>query len=311
MNTTATFKPRVVEEPIDYYLNRPLASVLVKMLAPFPITPNQVTVLSGVVGVIAGVVIACAPLDGGWQVPAGGAIYYLSILLDCADGQLARLRGTSSMLGRFLDGVVDVVGCAAIFLGFAALMYRNGHSFWLVNLVGWTAGYATKWHVHNYDHAKNLYLANTRPASERSIALPSLDEIRAEVARLRGEGDRLGAFILSGFVNFTDSQRRGWQRGRIGLGVEATRDDRERAIYAERFAPTMRLWTWNGLGLHLVMWVVVCFLTPVYREACFVVCMIYLGPMTALAAFTLWRERVIERALQADFGRRATDAQSA
>ena len=311
MTIRATFKPRDVEEPVDYWVNRPLASLLVKVLAPLPITPNQVTVLSGIVGSFSGIVIGTAPLHGSWQVPVGGLILYCSVLLDCADGQLARLRGTSSMLGRFLDGVVDAVPIAAAFFGFAVLLYRSGYSFWAINVFGWAAGYSFKWQVHSYDHAKNIYLANTRPEGERARALPSLDEIRAEVERLRAGGDRLGAWILSGFVRFTDSQRRGWQKNRIGLGVEGTRDDRERALYAEHFGPTMKLWTWNGLGFHMAIGIVGCLVTPIFPEACVAVCFFYLIPMNAFTAYTLWRERRIERMLQDDFKRGEAAVESA
>jgi hypothetical protein len=307
VNARATFKPRDVEEPVDYWLNRPLASVLVKVLAPLPITPNQVTMLSGAVGMSAGLVIAIAPLDGRWQVPIAGLVLYLSILLDCADGQLARLRGVSSMAGRFLDGCVDVASIAATFLGFAILMYRLGVGFWEINIVGWAAGYAMKVHVHGYDHAKNLYLANTRPESERAKSLPTVEEVLRESDRLIAEGERFNAWITRGLIWFNGSQRAGWQSGRIGLGVPGTRDDRERGVYAERFGSTMKLWTWNGLGLHLFMFVVACLVTPLYPYACVVVCFIYLGPMNLLTAYVAWKERQIERALQADFGRpRAT-----
>jgi hypothetical protein len=307
VNARSTFKPRDVEEPIDFWLNRPLASVLVKVLAPLPITPNQVTVLSGLVGVAAGVVIATAPLEPSFQIPIGGLVLYVSILLDCADGQLARLRGVSSLVGRFLDGCVDVVSIAATFVGFAIWLYRGGVGFWPINIIGWAAGYAMKIHVHGYDHAKNLYLANTRPESERAKAMPTVDEILQESARLRAEGDRFGATVVAGFARFSNSQRQGWQRGRIGLGIEGARDDRERALYATRFGTTMRLWTWDGLGLHLFMFVIACFVTPFYRLASPVVCIIYLVPMNLLTAYIVLRERQIERELQADFGRRAPD----
>lgn len=303
MNTRATFKPRDVEEPVDYWLNRPLASILVKGLAPLPITPNQVTFLSGVVGIISGIVIATAPVDGTIQVPVAGLILYLSVLLDCADGQLARLRGTSSMLGRYLDGVVDVGAIGASFVGFAVLMYRAGHSFWLINAIGWSAGYSYKVQCHGYDHAKNLYLANTRPESERSKAMPSLEEIRAEVARLREKGERLSAWLLSGFVGFSDAQRSGWQSGRIGLGLQGPRDDQERAIYAERFLPTVKLWVWNGVGVRMVATVIACLVTPFFRDAFGVYCLVLLLPMNAFTAYIVWRERRIERALQDDLGR--------
>src|SRR5438046_9027184 len=68
----ATFKQREVEEPLDYWVNRPLASLIVGALAPLPVTPNQVTLLSGIVGLVAGIVIGVAPLEPSWQVPLAG-----------------------------------------------------------------------------------------------------------------------------------------------------------------------------------------------------------------------------------------------
>src|SRR4051812_19723145 len=105
----STFKPHDVEEPVDYWINRRVAGLLVLLLARLPVTPNQVTIASGMMGVLSGVLIGSARVDAPWQVPVGGVFLFLSILLDCADGQLARLRKESSMVGRALDGYVDVV----------------------------------------------------------------------------------------------------------------------------------------------------------------------------------------------------------
>jgi phosphatidylglycerophosphate synthase len=308
LNTRATFKPRDVEEPIDFWLNRPLASILVKGLAPLPISPNQVTVLSGLVGLLSGVVIATSPIDNPWQVPLGGAVLYLSILLDCADGQLARLRGESSMVGRFLDGVVDVVSIGGAYVGFAIFLYRAGWNFWLINAVGWSSGYAMKVHVHGYDHAKNLFLANTRPAAERARAMPTVEEILRESEVLQAKGDAFGARVLRGFATFTNSQRQGWQVGRIGIGMQGSQDDRERALYRDRFARTMQLWTWDGLGLHLVLFVIAAGITPYFQGAIFVVWVFFLVPQNAFTAYIVWKEKRIERALQAELKRTAPAA---
>jgi hypothetical protein len=296
-----TFKPRDVEEPVDYWVNRPLASILVKALAPLPVTPNQVTIASGIVGLVAGAVLATAPLDSRWQAPLAGALLYVSILLDCADGQLARLRGQSSLVGRFLDGVVDVGPIGAIFLGFAILHYRFGYNFWLINVVGWAAGYSMKVHVHGYDHAKNLFLANTRPEDQRKSAMPTPAEIAAERDKLLAKGDRFGAWTLSGFITFTEAQRRGWQARRIGIGLAGARTDEQRAIYRDRFGPTMLLWRWNGLGTHHIFLVGSCFITPYFHEAFAMSCFFFLGPMNALTAYTVWKEKAVERELQIAF----------
>ena len=299
----STFKPRDVEEPVDYWLNRRLASHLVMLLAPTPITPNQVTILSGVVGLVAGIVIGMAPVTRPLQVSLGGTLFYLAILLDCADGQLARLRGQSSMVGRMLDGVIDVVPTAAVFTGFFIFLLRHGHGFLAMNAVGWSAGYSLKWHAHSYDHAKNIYLRNVLPPSGHKSALPTLDEIERERQRLLGEGDRLGALILRGFASFTQSQRKGWQEGRMGLGVAGTETAAERAAYREAFRGSMRLWVWNGLGTHLSLFLVAAALTPIYPDAVLVTWWLILVPMNLFTWLLMKRDQRTERALQTRLGR--------
>ncbi len=295
----ATFKPRDVEEPVDFWINRRLAGVLVAVFAPLPITPNQVTLLSGVAGLAAGLVIGTSPLSHSWHVPIGGALLYLSVLLDCADGQLARLRGETSMVGRMLDGCIDVVPTAAAFVGFAAYLYRSGYPFWPLIAVGFAAGYSMKWHVHAYDHAKNLYLRNSLPSSAHANPLPSIEEILSERDRLARQGDWVGALILRGFAGFTQSQRRGWQERRIGLGVEGTRTPAERAVYRAEFGRTMRLWTWNGLGTHLCLLLAAACLTPVYAAAALVAWGFILLPMNVATWALMRNERQIERTVQA------------
>ena len=298
-----TFKPREVEELVDFWVNRPLAAGLVKILAPLPITPDQVTVLSGLVGLAGGVVVGAASLNFPWQVFVGGAIVYLSILLDCADGQLARLRGTSTMVGRALDGVVDVIPIAAVFLGFAALLLRSGYSFWLVNAVGWSAGVAYKWHVHGYDHAKNLYLHNVQPPDARKGALPTFEEIEEERQRYLARGDRLGAALLGVLAGVTRGQRTGWQVGRMGLDRPAMQTDAEREAYRDAFRFTMRLWSWNGVASHYLVFLVAFLVAPFHRDVVLWVEAFLLGPMS-LYTFLLHRaDRRIESDLAARLGR--------
>jgi hypothetical protein len=62
----------------------------------------------------------------------------------------------------------------------------------------------------------------------------------------------------------------------------------------------MQLWRWNGLGTHHVLLVGACFLTPIFREAFIVMCCILLLPMNAFWAYVAWKERFVERDLQAE-----------
>jgi phosphatidylglycerophosphate synthase len=87
------------------YLVDPLASRLMLPLVNHTrITPNQVSSLSFVVGIFA----ALSFVQGGhgWLV-LGAALYHISFVLDCIDGKIARLKGTGSVFGMWLDYSFD------------------------------------------------------------------------------------------------------------------------------------------------------------------------------------------------------------
>lgn len=100
---------RLTRKPKDLiwnkYVARPMAAVLLVPLASSSITPNQVTLASLVVFVAASGSIAFAPGRTGLLIGVG--ILELAYVLDCVDGQLARLRGTSTPIGAHLDFLMD------------------------------------------------------------------------------------------------------------------------------------------------------------------------------------------------------------
>lgn len=113
------------------YVARPLAAVLVYLLRPTPLTPNQVTFLGGAIFAVAGLVLAVWPGPVGFLV--GAAVVQLSYLFDCADGQLARLKNMTSDVGAYLDFLIDelkalwLVGALSVRLWFV-----DDHHGWLL-----------------------------------------------------------------------------------------------------------------------------------------------------------------------------------
>jgi hypothetical protein len=101
---------------------RPPAAVVVYFLRNTPVTPNQVTFLSALVAAAAGLMFALLP-GHPWLVLAA-LVFELSFVLDCADGQLARLRKIASPLGHLLDFLMDEI--KAMFI-FACVAYRLWH----------------------------------------------------------------------------------------------------------------------------------------------------------------------------------------
>lgn len=126
---------RRTRKPKDILWNRwvarPLAAVLIVPLARTRITPNQIT-LATLPVFLAGAALCAFGLGYGALV-AGAAVIELSYVLDCADGQLARLKGTSSPAGAHLDFLMDELKA---FLLMAAVGIRlwlaSGKDLWLI-----------------------------------------------------------------------------------------------------------------------------------------------------------------------------------
>jgi phosphatidylglycerophosphate synthase len=182
-----SLKPLEVEEPIDVWVHRPPAYVLARILLPTPVSPNLVTIGSIVVGCAAGVAIFA---DFPWHLPLAGALIFSSAVLDCCDGQLARLRKSSSALGRMLDGVADLVVSTVVVGGGAWLVlrkYQDPPWFFCVALVLTVITIFTgSFHTTMYDHFKNVFLRMTHPSyregEDLAVAEARFQTQRAEMS---------------------------------------------------------------------------------------------------------------------------------
>ncbi|MBW2454484.1 MAG: CDP-alcohol phosphatidyltransferase family protein [Deltaproteobacteria bacterium] len=290
------FKPREVEEYIDYYYHRPLAGLVVQLLLPLPFTPNQITVASGVVGLAAGVAVGYAGPGPDYWVVVGGCLLLFSILLDCADGQLARLRGIASPAGRILDGFVDFVAPTAVFIGQAFFMVSLGHPLWLVLLVGSLAGGSLLWHAGQFDSAKNLYLHNADPefnlGGDALLTAEYVEGLRVEYAE---KGETFNSLLMWGFgKGWLKAQAKG---GSADLGSDAPHAETpsERQLYRTFFRATMRAWTWLGFGTHLFLLTVSAWAGHWGGMGVWVAWGVMAGPMNILCAVLLARRRELEQ----------------
>lgn len=99
-----TSQPPPIEDVVDQFLYRPLAAQAVKVLILTPITPNQVTLVSTVVGLAGSLAMLKGTYD--WIV-WGLFTLQISILIDCMDGQLARAKKMTSEWGDIFDHTSD------------------------------------------------------------------------------------------------------------------------------------------------------------------------------------------------------------
>jgi len=103
-------------EPVNRHLNVPLAAFVVSALRNTPVTPNQVTYVSILFGLAAAWAFAKGTAGA---MLAGGLLLEVTLILDCADGQLARAKNCSSEWGRLLDGIAGYIAYLAVVVGLA------------------------------------------------------------------------------------------------------------------------------------------------------------------------------------------------
>ncbi len=110
----------------------------VKPLARTPVTPNQLTTVRLLTGVASAGLFAVGGEPWSYY---GAALFVLSIFLDRADGELARISGKSSAWGHTYDLVADAICNALVFIGIGIGLHSSAFGWWAVPM-GFVAGAA-------------------------------------------------------------------------------------------------------------------------------------------------------------------------
>jgi phosphatidylglycerophosphate synthase len=95
-----------IDTRLDVHLHRRFSRHLTRAAITLGITPNAITIASLVLGLAA---VACFWRATPASALAGLIIYIVAVILDHADGEVARLTLTESRLGSWLDTVADTL----------------------------------------------------------------------------------------------------------------------------------------------------------------------------------------------------------
>jgi len=128
-------------KPVDGFvarhLNRHISLFLSKRVVSTPLTPNMVSTVTLLLGMLAGV---CVARGGYLPILVGATLWQLNSVLDGVDGELARVRFEHSRLGQWLDTISDdlsnVVFWGALGFGAASLPYGR-----ILSLSGYVAAF--------------------------------------------------------------------------------------------------------------------------------------------------------------------------
>lgn len=107
---------------VDRYFNRKVSRWFTRLFLAMGLSPNSITVLAGLIGLVAAAGFGVGTYSAGI---AAALLFQLAAVIDCCDGEVARLTFTESPFGAWLDIVLDNIVHMAIFMGIAVGLYTN------------------------------------------------------------------------------------------------------------------------------------------------------------------------------------------
>ena len=201
-NFQSTIKSTDTEEHIDLFFYRPIGYQWARFFRKLGVTPNTVTILSIFLGVASGVCFGFNDLK----------INIIGILLliwanmyDSTDGQLARMTGQTTPLGRILDGASSDFWFVAIYAAIAIrLMPEWGIWIWLVVAVAGLYSHTRQSRVADYYRQIHLFFLKGKEGSEMDDASVQVDIYR-KMTWKEQPVEKLFQFF---YVNYTKEQEK-------------------------------------------------------------------------------------------------------
>jgi len=235
-------KGAAIEEWVDLRFFRPIGIRIARALEPTDISADQVTLWSILIGLVAGHLFV---YRDPWVNAIGFVVFILSDVLDSADGQLARLRGTSSRLGRTLDGIGDHLRFVNLYVHLAIRLALAGWH-WHGLVLAALAALSHSLQSMAADFVRNAYLTIGEGTGE--LDLP-------EDLAAAGRGTLLERFGTRVYTGYVQRQTRLFPRT-----VDLLRQLRRvhvapsfRAAYRESQQPLLPLCSWMGQNIRFAL----------------------------------------------------------
>ncbi|MDR2388589.1 MAG: CDP-alcohol phosphatidyltransferase family protein [Tannerellaceae bacterium] len=169
----ASLKSIETENFIDRIFYRPVGFCIARMLRPTRITPNIVTIVSIFIGSSAGYLFHFRDMEHN---ACGILLLIFANILDCTDGQLARLSGNKSTIGRILDGFAGDIWFASIYTGIAfRLSHEYGTSWFYTLAVASGLSHLGQANITDYYKTLHLYFIS----KEKGYEFQTIEQVRA------------------------------------------------------------------------------------------------------------------------------------
>jgi phosphatidylglycerophosphate synthase len=200
-----SLKSMDTEEHIDLWFYRPIGYMWAKLAARLGVTPNAITIASIFLGIGAGVAFYYDKL---WINIIGMVLLVWANSFDSADGQLARMTGQYSRLGRILDGLAGDFWFVTIYFAICFREIATSEFFiahhWVIWTIAVAAGlcHAKQAAMADYYRQFHLYFLKGESGSE----LESAEELKSKGADISWKKNFLKKLTMAFYTSYTVQQ---------------------------------------------------------------------------------------------------------
>ena len=204
-----SFKSEDTEEWLDVYFTRPIGLAFALLWNKFDIHPNVITILSIFLGIGAGWMFHYTDL---WSNVCGMLLLMFANFCDSTDGQMARLTGKKTLIGRMLDGFSGDLWFFSIYIAFVVRLWDQNipgttihWGVWIL-LLGAVAGFLShspQASLADYYRQVHLFFLLGKEGSE-------LDNYRQQRAHYESlpKTDRLARVFFYNYANYCKGQEK-------------------------------------------------------------------------------------------------------
>ena len=207
-----------LNDPVDNYVWDYAAIVFSKVFIKLHIIPNIITILSGIVGVVGGILLCFNSL---LCTIIGILLIILSVIFDESDGQVARLTKKYSNFGRTLDGFVDFLVYFSIYIALCVRLFNVNipftetvWRFWIIPVAAialWCFGAQAR----TLDYYKNLHMYMVKNGDGKRNELSKTEEIKKQLNACKKFS--FGRFRLSLYYAYTKLQEKSTRNAQLLL----------------------------------------------------------------------------------------------
>ena len=201
----ASLKSMDTEEHIDLYFYRPIGYAWALLAKRLGVTPNAITIASIFLGIGAGV---CFYFNNIWWNILAMFLLIWADSFDSADGQLARMTGQYSRIGRILDGLSGDIWFATIYVAICLRENVTSEFFmarpWLIWVVAVVTGMCHGIQASMADYYRQFHLWFLK--GDEGSELENADDLRRRYEQLTWHGNFFSKLVMTFYLGYTRSQ---------------------------------------------------------------------------------------------------------